>query len=224
LITRPAAEAATTADHVRNRGWTPVVAPLLRIEALDFAPPRGIHGLVVTSGNAIANWAPFHMLDVPMLAVGDATAARARAAGFTQVMSASGDAASVAAKAPACFPPGARLLFPTAENEGLPMAAALRAAGFTVERRLAYAVHPAPALPATADVALRNGSLRAALFLSARTARTFAALLPPDIAPLLADIEALAIGQPAADILTPLPWRRVRVSLAPSLDQVLALL
>ena len=42
--------------------------------------------------------------------------------------------------------------------------------------------------------------------------------------PALAEVDACAIGRPAADVLTPLPWRRVRVSLLPTLDQVLALL
>ena len=90
--------------------------------------------------------------------------------------------------------------------------------------RRAYAVVPAPALPEPAASALRDGSLRAATFLSAETARVFVRLLPDLLRPLVAEVDAVAIGQAAADALAPLPWHRVRVSLKPTLDHVLALL
>jgi uroporphyrinogen-III synthase len=100
----------------------------------------------------------------------------------------------------------------------------LRQAGFEVERRVAYAVQPVAELPPAAREALHSRQLHAALFLSARTARTFVSVLDPQLHRHLAGLDALAIGQPAADELTLLPWRRVRVSLAPTLEQVLALL
>ena len=203
-------------------GWTPVLAPVLEIEALPPIPFQACGAVIVTSGNALP--AVLQFVERPLLAVGDATAARARAAGFRQVHSAGGDAAALAALVPGLVPPGASLLLPTAEDEGDALAAALRGAGFAVERRLAYRVRDAVVMPSAAGEALAAGTLRAALFLSARTARSFAALLDPLQRRLLAEVEALAIGQPAADHLTPLPWRRVRVPLTPSLDQVLALL
>jgi len=49
-------------------------------------------------------------------------------------------------------------------------------------------------------------------------------LLPDKLKPGLAHVDALTIGAPAASVLAPLPWRRVRVSLRPTLDHVLALL
>ena len=56
---------------------------------------------------------------------------------------------------------------------------ALGRAGFVVDRRIAYAVRPALALPAQALESLTSGRLHAALFLSARTAQVFAGLLAP---------------------------------------------
>ena len=50
------------------------------------------------------------------------------------------------------------------------------------------------------------------------------ALLPPALAPRLAVVDALAIGTPTATALSCLPWRSVRVSAKPVLEQVLALL
>ncbi len=78
--------------------------------------------------------------------------------------------------------------------------------------------------PRRRRAALRGGTLRTATFLSAETARAFLRLLPDALRPSLAEVDAAAIGQAAADALSPLPWRRVRVSLRPTLDQVLALL
>jgi uroporphyrinogen-III synthase len=195
---------------------------MLRITTVPISDLDGFDGVVVTSGNALA---ALPVVDgLPLLAVGDATAARARAAGFGPVFSAGGDAAALAAAAPKHFPVGARLLFATAEGEGAALAQTLQGTGFAVVRRVAYAVRPAALLPVAARDALVAGQLHAALFMSARTALVFASLLDPGLHRHLVAVDALAIGQQAADQLTPLPWRRVRVSLAPTLDQVLALL
>ncbi len=222
MITRPAADAVATAERVRRLGWVPVVAPVLEIETLEIGRPGAIDGIVVTSGNALASvsdWA-----ETRLLCVGDATAERARGAGFLDVRSAGGDATALAAVAARHFGQGARLLFPTAEGEGIGLAEALRGAGFGVDRRLGYAVRPVGAMPEAAVAALEGGRVHAALFLSARTAGVFAGLVGPPLRGNLVGIDALAIGAAAADALTLLPWRRVRVSLGPTLDQVLALL
>jgi uroporphyrinogen-III synthase len=216
------AEALVTAERLRAMGYDAIVAPLLEVQMVSVGAVDGFDGVVATSGNALA--ALSCCTGLPLLAVGDATAARARAAGFRQVFSAGGDAATLARVAPTHFRVGGRLLFVTAEGEGLGLAEALRQAGFQVDRRVGYTVRPASSLPGAAREALVSGRLRAALFLSARTARVFASLLDPVLYRHLGAVDALAIGRPAADELTPLPWRRVRVSLSPTLDQVLALL
>lgn len=221
LVTRPAAEAAATAALLRARGLVPVLAPLLEVEPRRLRPSGRYHAALVTSGNALASLTG---LAGPLLAVGDATAQRAREAGFSDVASAGGDAADLLALVRRRCPPGATLLLATGRGQGRALSAALRGAGFRVQRRVAYVARSVRRLPDAAAEAVQGGHLRAALFLSAETARTFARLLPPALHPALASVDALAIGQPAADALAPLPWRQVRVSLAPTLDQVLALL
>ena len=222
LVTRPVVEAEATAARLREMGWVPVLAPLMRVVRVEVAWAGRHGGVVLTSGNAVPGAAGLEGL--PALAVGDATAAKAVAAGFRRVGSAGGDMAALAAAAAEWFVPGADLAYPAADGEGMALAERLAAAGFGVDRQVAYRMEPAAALPGAAADALRGDVLRAALFLSARTARVFAGVLPAGLRPCLAGVEALAIGGAAADELTPLPWRRVRVSLAPTLDQVLALL
>lgn len=222
LITRPEPGATETARAVMALGHRPVLAPLLRVRPLLCRAPANVGAVLVTSGNALPSL-PDTLHALPLLAVGDATAERARAAGFANVTSADGDARALSALARRRLPP-CPVLLATGRGQGETLAADLRKAGFVVHRRTVYAASPAGRLPAAAAAALRDGRLRAALFLSADTARAFARLVPPSLHPALQGLDALTIGQPTCDALMHLPWRRVRVSAKPTLERVLALL
>ena len=223
MVTRPEPGASETARRLRALHREPILAPLLRIRPLTLAPFGRVGAVLVTSGSAVP-FLPASLHDTPLLAVGHATADRARSAGFARVASADGDAAALAELTRRNCPPGTALLFATARGQGAPLAAALRAHGFAVHRRAVYAARPATRMPPAAIRALRDGSLAAAMFLSAETARAFVRLLPPPLHSALAFVDALAIGQPAADVLCVLPWRRVRVSAKPTQASLLALL
>ena len=226
LITRPAAEAEATAALVRAKGFVPVVAPMLRVMTARLAWPARYQGILVTSGNALDCISAVAGLggQAPLFAVGDATAARARALGFGRVHSAGSDAAGLAALVRQQCPPGTELLLVAGAGQGHGLASTLRAEGFRVARRVGYTARPVGRMPMAAGAALRGGGLRAALFLSAETARAFVKVTPERLHAALGEVEALAIGAAAADALALLPWRRVRVSLSPTLEQVLALL
>jgi uroporphyrinogen-III synthase len=224
LITRPAEDAGRLAQAIRERGRAPVLAPLFAVRTRPIAPVPGVQAVLVTSGNALpALPAAWH--GTALLAVGDATAARARAAGFSRVRSAAGDARALAALArEALLPEDGAVLLASGEGQGEALAAMLRAAGFAVERRTAYAVQPVAALPRAAAAAIEGGTLAAATFLSAATARLFLDLLPGRLRGALAQIDALAIGGPAAAALEAARWRSVRCAAAPNLDALLDLL
>ncbi|HEY0203862.1 MAG TPA: uroporphyrinogen-III synthase [Acetobacteraceae bacterium] len=223
LVTRPEPGASETAARIRALGLTPVLAPMLHIAVLPVRLGPVVRAVLVTSGNALPPL-PAGLHGLPLLAVGDATAARARAAGFTNVCSGDGDAVALAALAAEVLPPGTALLLATGAGQGGSLAADLRGRGFRVHRRAVYAARPARGLPVAARHALADGILGSAMFLSADTARAFVRALPDRLRPALAGVEALAIGQPAAEVLTYLPWRRVRVSAKPTLASVMALL
>jgi uroporphyrinogen-III synthase len=224
LITRPEPGASATAKAVRARGLRPFCVSFLAIRPFAAELPKVAQAVLVTSGNALA--APLSDLhDTPLLAVGDATAARARAAGFTRVDSAGADARALAALVAArCDPGRGPLLLLTGKGHGGPLAEDLRARGFSVLHRAVYASLPVTTFPPQADEAIGSAALRAATFFSAETARAFAATLPAARAPDLAGIDALAIAPAAADALAGLPWRSVRVALHPTQDELLALL
>lgn len=224
LITRPAPGAAETAALVAAMGFAPVLAPMLTIHALPVAPlPEQIDAIVLTSRNALPGLPPA-LHAIPLFAVGAATAAAARTAGFADVRSAEGDGAALRDLVRRSLLGGPALLLPTGRGRGGDLAGALRAEGCVVHRRAVYEARPALTLPDAARAAL-TGGLRAALFFSAETARAFVAAVQRagfDTETRAAD--ACAIGGPAGVALGALPWRRVRVAARPTQDELLALL
>ncbi len=221
LVTRAQDDAGELCARLSAMGFVPVAAPLLTIAPRRLSVPAGVQAVLISSRHAVPTLPPGHRL----LAVGDATAACAQAAGFGRVHSAGGDAPALAALAGRLLDPAqGPLLLATGAGQGHGLAADLRARGFAVLRRVAYAARPAARFPAQASLALRSGRLHAAIFLSAETAATFMRLLPPADAPLLAPVTALAIGASTADALDALPWLRICRASHPTLDGVLALL
>lgn len=227
LITRPEPGACETAGRVASLGFDPVIAPLLEIRAVRAALPSAdrVQAILATSGNAVPALPATHH-GAPLFAVGETTAARARSAGFARVFSADGDAAALAELvAQNCVPTAGPLLLASGKGQGGSLAADLRSRGFRVVRRVVYAAMPVAELPQPAQAALASGSLAAALFFSAETARHAVHLL--DRARLheaVRTVDALAIGQSAAVALQALPWRRVSVASRPNQDAMLALL
>ena len=94
LVTRPRAEAETLAAALAARGIAAIIEPLLDIRYRDLDAPLdldGVQAVLCTSANgvrALARLSPER--GMPLFAVGDATAARARAEGFLEVHSAGG--------------------------------------------------------------------------------------------------------------------------------------
>jgi len=227
LITRPHDAGLETARLVAAMGLRPVLAPVLEVSAISarLPPAVGLQAVLVTSANALPALAPsYHRLK--LLAVGNATAARAREAGFRIVHSASGDGQALVALTLAhCDPAGPPLLLAAGKDRGADPTPLLQARGFTVIRRAVYAAVPAAALPEPAIAALTERRVRAVLFFSPATARAFVRLaqraLPRDCT---AGVEALAISPATEAALAPLPWARIRVASRPNQDELLALL
>lgn len=225
LITRPEPGAGETAGRLAALGWRPVLAPVLTIRPRPLRPAGQLQAVLATSGNAIPALPPaLHAL--PLLAVGDATATRARAAGFATVHSAGRDAAALAdLAARLCVPDAGALLLASGAGQGGALAASLRAHGFRVQRRVAYAAEPVAALPDAAITALRTGALHAALFFSAETARVFLTLLRRELpAAAVRNVTALALSPATGRALCHLPWRAIRVASHPTQDELLTLL
>jgi uroporphyrinogen-III synthase len=180
LVTRPQGEAAELVAALAARGIAAIVEPLLDIHYRDGPIPdfAGVQAILCTSANGVRALARLtEMRDLPLLAVGDATAARARAEGFARVDSAGGNVGDLARLADARLRAGAgRLLHVAGGVVAGDLAGALSRRGFAVERAVLYEARPAASLGAATVRAFAGGEVDFALFFSPRTALIFARL------------------------------------------------
>jgi uroporphyrinogen-III synthase len=228
LVTRPEPGAAETARQLAARGFEPVLAPALVLVNRKLDLPAA-QALLLTS-RAAARALPAIPEDLPVLAVGEATAAEARARGARDVIAAAGDAAALATLVATRLDPGAGpLLLAVGAGYGQDLAMALRARGFRVLRRLAYEALPAPEIPAPAREAIAAGRVVAALFFSPRSALCAISLLrTAGLEAMAGKMLALAIsprvGEAARRALSPLAWREIRIAQRPDQAALLELL
>jgi uroporphyrinogen-III synthase len=179
----------------------------------------------LASGNAVDAF-PGACRSLPVLTVGEATAQRAKQAGFANVTSADGDAEALISLVRARLSPAAgTLLLAAGRGQSQQLAAGLRAAGFRVARRVVYAANPVGRLPEAARAALLDGQTLAVLLFSAETARHFMRLVQrAGLAGSLSRHVAITIGPRAAMALSQVPWARIQVAAKPTQDDMLALL
>jgi uroporphyrinogen-III synthase len=227
LITRPEPSASETAARVASLGFSPILAPVIRIAPVPASLPASasLAAVLVASRNAV-DALPQAYRATRLYCVGDATAEHARAAGFSQVLSAAGDAEDLAALVVRQQnPKDGTVLLASGHLQGNALAGTLRRAGYRVARRVIYAAVPARDLAPAAAAALRADQVGAVLFFSAETARQFVRLANrASLVETVASVAAISIGRPAAVALEALPWRDIRVAARPTQDEMLALL
>jgi uroporphyrinogen-III synthase len=219
LITRPEPGAAESARAVAALGWDAVLAPALILTALPFKPPANSQAIIITSR-------ALPPAKLPVIAVGEASAAEARTRGFADVRAAAGDAQALAALIGATLKPEAgTLCLAVGEGYALDLAAALRAKGFRVLRRVVYAARPSAALPAEARQAIREGRVHATLFTSPRAAQEAMRLLrDAGLEKAVQKIIAIALSPRIAARLAALPWQEIRTASRPDHAALLACL
>lgn len=227
LVTRPREEAERFADAMRDRGLDPVIAPILEIEPVDpgLLDLSGIQAVLATSRSGIAAFA-LHTdrRDLPVLAVGDATADLARTLGFTDVASASGDAVDLAALVQGRLAPAkGALLHASGEDQAQDLGTLLQPARFQVRRVILYRARAVEALPPAAAAALADPGLEGVVFFSPRTAKVFATLAARvDLTHRLAGLTAACLSPAVAQALDASPWRAVRIAERPDSPSLLA--
>jgi len=163
---------------------------------------------------------------VPLFAVGEASAARARDEGFARVESAGGSVTDLALLVrDRLRPDKGRLLHVAGSIVAGDLAGALRAEGFAVERAVLYEACPAARLGAPCVSALNAGTLDFALFFSPRTALVFAHLADrAGVADRLGPVTAISISAAADGALAPLPFRERHIAERPDQPSLLAAL
>lgn len=223
LVTRAGPGASRTCARLNALGYRAVNAATARIvffEA-DLALQPG-ETLALTSPNgalAAARLTPAR--DLPVFTVGDASAAAAREAGFTQVTSAAGDGEALAALLISAG--DSPVVHVRGRDQGFDLGAALTRAGREARAVIAYAAEPVEALAPAALEALEAGAV--ILAHSARgAARLVARVSAADRAALIRGAGAAAISAAAAAPLEAAGAAPVEIAETPDEDHLFAAL
>jgi len=228
LITRPREDAAPLAARLAAKGIDSLIEPLLLIHLLPGAPLdlAGLQGLLVTSANGVRAFAARQPdRDIPVYAVGDASARAAGEAAFAEVHSAGGDVDTLAdLVADRLDPDDGALLHIAGSAVAGDLAGRLEGAGFGYRRAVLYAAETATSLSEDALSALRGGGLQGVMMFSPRTAATFAELLAQaGLAAACGGLEGFCLSAAVQARVAHLPWRRLTVAERPEQDALLAL-
>ncbi|WP_299618098.1 uroporphyrinogen-III synthase [Pelagibius sp.] len=228
LVTRPREDAESLVAALNERGHRVVVEPLLTIvprSAVDW--PQGhaaAQALLITSANGLRAFAGLDTRrKLPVYAVGDASAAAARAAGFDKVTSAAGDVEDLArCVRDALRPQDGPLLHPAASKRAGDLKGLLEAAGFRVLRAILYDSQAVSRLSPELRQALTSELIDVATFFSPRTAASFASLVAEaGLDGACRRAVALCLSDAVAQQVSGLPWRSIAVAARPDQDALL---
>lgn len=205
LILRPQPGADATAARAHALGLEAVIASLFEIVPLAWtAPERPFQAILLTSANAARALGPDPDRDIPLYAVGAATADAARDSGFLNVTAGRGDVAQVVRRA-AADGVESMLHLSGVDRTGFDPE------GMRIEVRAVY-----DAVAVEPDAAFRDALARGAVTLlhSARAARRFRELADAAgrIATISSAVRAAAGGG----------WEQAVVADAPTDDALLA--
>ncbi|MFM9865571.1 MAG: uroporphyrinogen-III synthase [Micropepsaceae bacterium] len=228
LVTRPRADAEPFATRLHALGHTTIVEPLIDIVLLD-GPAldlTGVQALAFTSANGAR--AAAHRTrerNVPVVAVGPATAAEAKTLGFANVSESSGEGVEglnrhiQATLDPAAGP----ILHVTGTVTAGDLKSTLTAAGFTARTGRLYEARAAESLSGALTAELSANLVDAATFFSPRTATLFATLIEAEnLASACRSMTAVALSQAVANALHPLAFREIRAASLPTTEAMLA--
>lgn len=233
MITRPQLDAALLATRLRTLGHDALLEPLLEI---CFKPNMtvdltGVAAILATSANGARALAQAtRRRDLPLFAVGHATARAARDAGFGRVISAGGDVLSLAETVAQTLDPGAGdLLHAAGTRLAGDLQGLLSERGFGARRVVLYDARTAQQLSPPGADALRAGTIDGVLLFSPRTARTFVELaVQAGVGPACRKVTAYclsaAVAQAAAGRPDDLSWRDIRQAIRPEEGSLLELL
>jgi uroporphyrinogen-III synthase len=181
LVTRPHPDGETTAAALRARGYEVMQAPMLRFEPVACSGLDAEYGaVIVTSANALraVEGQLGDLLERPLFAVGETTAAAARKIGFGKVTAAKSDATALrdlvlAGFKKRQFKKSDALLYLAGHDLSRDLASELGADGLDVVTVTTYRMAALSRLPREACDAFAANTIQAVLHYSRRSARAF---------------------------------------------------
>lgn len=230
-VTRPQPDADRQAEKLIALGHEVIVEPMMSVEFLDVGPLdlSGVQALAVTSRNALRALArrgnSDRAKDMPLYAVGEATAALAESLGFADVHKGGGTSAALASLVSAeCDPADGLIVHLAGERLAADLKGDLEAAGYRVRQETLYRTVPVKGFGASTGEALANGAIDGVMLMSPATAQIWARLLVSAGGAVQAtDICYFCLSRAVADALGDVPEKNILVADAPREDRLLAL-
>lgn len=224
IIGRSIAQTGPLTEQIAAAGFTALYQPMLKV--VPQQPPEDLEArlgaaqaILLTSVNGVARLAELtRRRFVPVLTVGDATARRARAAGFPDVRSADGNVDSLAELCRTRLKPEeGPLVYLRARDVAGDLAGTLAAGGFRTDEIVVYAAEPATALRPRLEQALREASVDGVLLFSARSADIFVSLVRQSgLENACASVVLLALSPAVAAATGDMLWRSRLVAERPN--------
>lgn len=224
MLTRPKAQADAMTKALRSRGHRIHLAPLLRIDRLQFDDRtlRSASAIIVTSANAVPALEGLNPA-IRIFAVGPDTASAAKAAGFYDVMAASGTASSLLDMVRHQWhPEDGTLAYASGHHVSVDVAGALALQGYSCRRVEVYATSQARQLTEETVGFLRRGEIDSVLFMSLRTADAFSELVAAaGISDSCKTARSLSLSAKIAARVGHLPWIVSLTTASPTREGIL---
>ena len=232
LVTRPEPDALKLRAALEARDHDATVEPLLTV---SFEDPSdidldGVQALIATSRNALRALKSHRILAparlLPLFAVGRATAAEARAAGFQMVVTGAGSVEQLVAHITSVAEPSAGLLlYLSGDTLAGDLPGELELQGFRVVQRIVYRMQAATALSDDTIEQLADGEIEGVILMSPRTAAVYAALMRKHgLIAVTRDLIHFCLSDQVARRLVPLGGVPTEIADAPTLEEMLALI
>lgn len=227
LITSPATETVGLIAALEVRGHDVIAIPLITAERLD-APEiklEGAQGFLVTSAEGVRALADaVSVRFFPVYAESEEAGAAARAAGFTQVTVAAGDAAAFAQLIKRTVKAEAGALVHSCHlNETNAVTGMLINMGYAIRPLKLYRLNRVNQLPSALEQALTDKRIDAAVVLSVDEARAFTALIQQaEIEHLVKDWVVYATTTLASEPMRAVKVGRTVVAPDPNLETLLS--
>jgi uroporphyrinogen-III synthase len=231
LVTRPEPDALKMRGVLEKLGCEGVVEPLLRAayENCDPIEIGGAQALIATSRSALVALKAQGLLararELPLFAVGGATAREARALGFALVVAGAAGAHELVTHIVSVADPAAGLLVHLAgEPRAVDFAVELEPHGFRVVAPVVYRMLAAAALRDTTVEQLAGGEIDGVILMSPRTAVIYAQLMRKHgLAMTARELRHFCFSPAVAGQLKSLGRVPIEVAERPRLEELLAL-
>ena len=233
LITRPQPDALKLANRLKSMGHEAVVSPVINTVCCpaSLPAPDRIDGLIITSRNALRCLEKTRehkaYLNLPLFAVGKATAQQATALGFSLVLQGKGRASALPPQIKAFYKAhqAPQLLHPGTAKKAFELTPALAALGIKLLEHEVYRTQLCENMTADAIARLCSGEIDGVILLSPRTAKHFHTLINQNaLKEEMGAVSCLCLSQNVANALGDMPRKTTITAKHPDLDTLLGLI